>query len=290
MCKRVLTGTAEDPRVAPMTLTDGTHKGIPFEDYLSWDAVGIHDLMLVHRSPAHFKAKKETPDKPTDAMRFGTAAHSWILTPDLAPSEVVVAPKVDRRTKVGKEQWADFEAMANGKTIVNEDEADTLSKMAGAVASSQAARNILDKCPLREVSFLRTVGSKSVGLRGRADAMSEDAKIIVDLKTTNNAAPSEFRRTAANFNYHAQCAFYMDNIRALHGLDEDPTFAFVVVEKAPPFGVAVYVLDEEAVEAGRKLYRDALTAYTACLYENDWPSYPASRVAQVLELPRWAVQ
>lgn len=279
-----------------MTPNEGIHLDVPFDDYRGWDAVGVHDLMLVNRSLAHFTNSRENPIAPTDAMRFGTAAHSWILTPELAPDEVMVAPKIDRRTKAGKEAWADFQAMSASKTIVSEEEAHHLAKMANAVATSPAARNLLDQAPLREVSFLRTDPEADVVCRGRADAMAPDCSWIVDLKTTVNASPGEFARTAAKFNYHAQAAFYLDHLTALTEHDSDPpanhlpTFMFVVVEKLPPYGVGVYYLDAEAIEAGRTLYRRALNSYsTYAKGQMLTAGYNSSVIPDEISLPRWAI-
>jgi len=267
----------------------GLHDGVPFADYLAWEATSVHDLLNLRRSPQHFRFAKDNPPEPTPAMRFGTAAHSWILTPSVAPDEILVAPKVDRRTKVGKEAWAEFEARANGRTVVTEDEAHTLAKMAGAVAASPAAQVALDAAERREVScaWADPAGS-GLMMRGRPDALGDN--LIVDLKTAQDASPDAFARTAAHFGYHAQAAYYLDGLRNLGYCDEQAVFLFVVVEKTPPFGVAVYALDDEAIEAGRAQYEDAWRTYRSCRASNSWPSYPGSQKIETLSLPRWATR
>ena len=45
--------------------------------------------------------------EPTAAMQLGSLVHTLLLEPDDA-AKLVVAPKVDRRTKAGKEEWQAF--------------------------------------------------------------------------------------------------------------------------------------------------------------------------------------
>ena len=80
--------------------------------------------------------------------------------------------------------------------------------------------------------------------------MSECGSLIVDLKTTMDASPDAFARTAANFNYPLQAAYYVDGLQAagIASPDAVTSFVFLVVEKTPPYGVAVYTLPEDAIE------------------------------------------
>ena len=273
-----------------MKPTPGAHHGVPFKDYLSWDAVSVHDLMLVSRSPAHLREARLAPKEPTANMRFGTAAHAWILLePPDAAKEIIVCPKVDRRTKAGKAAYAEFEAEAGDRTVVSEEEADQLCRMKAAVHDSPAARGLLLAAPDREVSCCWDSASQPGMLcRGRPDAMSR--KLIVDLKTSFDASPKEFARSAANFKYHAQAAYYLDGLKRIGEVDDDAMFAFVVVEKLPPYGVACYVLDDDAMQAGRAFYMDALATYAECRTSNHWRSYSATDKVETLSLPRWALE
>lgn len=76
----------------------------------------------------------------------------------------------------------------------------------------------------------------------------------------------------------------MDGLAA-NGIDA-PMFPFIVVEKTPPYGVAVYTLDAEAIELGRRIYKRDLATYAWCVQMNSWPCY--SPDIQEIKLPRWA--
>lgn len=86
----------------------GIYQDISNEDYHNspeCNALSAGGIKSILKTPAHFKAA-QTGNSPTPAMIFGSAAHSYILTPQLG--EVVQAPDINRRTKAGKEEWAEF--------------------------------------------------------------------------------------------------------------------------------------------------------------------------------------
>jgi exodeoxyribonuclease VIII len=261
----------------------GLEAGVPMEVYQSWEGISAHDLMLLSRSYAHYREAKLNPKEPTPAMRFGSAAHTWILEPEIAPDQIVVAPTVDRRTKAGKEAWADFQAMSNGRTIISEEEAHHLSKMASAVASSTAAMDALGAAPWREHSCR----FKRHGVAGRCRPDAAGHGIIVDLKTTQDASPAEFRRTAATFRYHWQAAWYIDSLNPILGSNPFVCeFVFVVVERQPPYSVGVYTLDDQALDAARQGIESALEVYRV---GEESPGYASADACQELSLPRWAI-
>ncbi len=270
----------------------GAHPDIPFAEYLSWDAPSSHDLALIRRSPLHYTEAKINPPEPTPAMRFGAGCHALVLEggPGLIHSSVAVAPKVDRRTKEGKAIHSAFLAESEGKTVIKEDEYFTIRQMAKAIEDSQAGAWALNAAPNREHSCLFEIdpGQEfSVICRGRPDAYGP--KLIVDLKTCQDASAGEFGRSAARFEYHAQAAFYYDGLRSAGIVDEDATFVFLAVEKTAPFGVGVYAMTPNHLDAGRLLYQEALDTYVECQASGEWPSYVASLTIQPLSLPKWAM-
>jgi hypothetical protein len=107
--------------------------------------------------------------------------------------------------------------------------------------------------------------------------------LLVDLKTTVNADPREFGKTAYKFGYHQSAGHYQDGVLAATG--ELLPFTFVLVEKTAPYFVSVVQLDEEAVQAGRALNERAKRIYAECTKSGVWPGYPAS---EPISLPMWA--
>ena len=65
--------------------------------------------------------------KPSKAMAYGTAMHSKILEPENFNKEIFIMPKIDRRSKAGKEEYAAALKEAEGKTVIDESENDLIS-------------------------------------------------------------------------------------------------------------------------------------------------------------------
>ncbi|EUA18446.1 gp60 domain protein [Mycobacterium xenopi 3993] len=95
---------------------------------------------------------------------------------------------------------------------------------------------------------------------------------LVDLKTCQSADPREFGRTAHNFGYHLQMAWYVTVARLLE-LDPNPVFVFVLVEKTPPHLVSVVELDSDAYQLGYRRMREAIDLFRTC---RDWGSGPVT--------------
>jgi exodeoxyribonuclease VIII len=109
---------------------------------------------------------------------------------------------------------------------------------------------------------------------------------VADLKTTEDASPAAFARSVATYRYHVQAAFYLDGLRACDA--QIDAFAFVAVEKTPPYLVAVYSADEICLARGREEYRADLLTFAECLRTDCWPGYPP--FVQPLSLPAWALK
>jgi len=66
------------------------------------------------------------------------------------------------------------------------------------------------------------------------------------------------------FRYDVQAAWYLDGVNQGFAKGEQmfSTFLFIAVEKEPPYGVAVYQLDEADIQRGREKARHDLETYT----------------------------
>lgn len=251
--------------------------------YHALDAVGKSDLDKIARSPLHWKyAVREE----TSAMRIGSAVHCAVLEPERFVAEYVVAPPTtlcDKRTKAGKEQFAAFEEENAGKTVLTFDDGVLCAHIAESVQAHPRAKALLQSGQ-PEASLLWSDSEFNVRCRARADWLREDGTLI-DLKTTQDASPAAFAKSCANFRYHVQAAWYLDAYQAATG-DLPSSFIFIAVEKTPPYAVALYELDAEAVDLGRALARRDLARYANAREFGVWPGY--SEAIQPLSLPRWA--
>lgn len=245
----------------------------------SWSTLKYYD-----RSPAHYLQAVLNPPERTPAMLIGSALHCRVLEPDQFSSRYAVAPSgLDRRTKSGKEAWAAFEAESTGKDILTAEQAEQIEGMATALlAPGSVSAKLLTRCDHREQVIHWNDLHTDLHCKGVVDAFGAD--FALDIKTTDDASSQSFSRTLYNYQYHGQAAFYVDGLRQCGSPISD--FLFVVVEKAPPFGVCAYSCTEEVLGAGRLLYQRLLVKHAECLAAGEWHGY-INRV-QDIYLPTWA--
>lgn len=253
--------------------------------YHALDAVGKSDLDLIARSPMHYRSTLHcSPESP--AMRIGSAVHCAVLEPERFAREYMAAPSIDRRTKAGKEQAAEIEMQAaqEGKRVLPIDEYEMVADVAYVVRHHPRVSSMLS-AGQPEVSALWKNDEFGVRCRARFDWITPEGWLL-DLKTTQDASPSAFAKSCAAFRYHVQAAWYLDGYLAATS-DMPQGFIFIAVEKTPPYAVALYELDADAVDLGRALARRDLARYANAREFDSWPGYPEN--VQSLSLPRWAL-
>lgn len=254
-------------------------------EYHAHPAVSKSHLDQVARSPLHYWSRYVAEERvvfdPTPAMMLGTALHARVLEPELFTAEYALAPAVDRRTKAGKETWE--QAAAEGKTLLSSLEWEQVTGMAESVQAHPAARKLLARPGQVELSLFWSDVATDIECKCRPDRLTEDGWVL-DLKTTEDASPTGFAKSAANFRYHVQASWYLDGVRQ-SGIDPKG-FIFIAVEKRPPYAVAVYAADADMIAAGGREARRCLDLIAECRSTERWPGY--GDTVQTLSLPKWA--
>jgi PDDEXK-like domain of unknown function (DUF3799) len=242
-------------------------------------AVSKSWLDWIHRSPAHLKAYLDGLIPSTPRQEFGTLVHSFVLEPDSITSRYLPVPKLDRRTKSGKERYAELEAEAAARGLIMIDDETWIKAMAikDSVYRHRTAAALLGKGE-PEQSVLWTNPDTGEQCKARADFLREHS--IVDLKTTYDASPDAFAKSMVNWRYPVQAAHYLEGFSASR-------FIWIATEIEEPFGVAVYVDNPEILGLGKAQRDPDLALYAVCKFRNEWPGYPTG--VQDLKLPRWAL-
>lgn len=250
-------------------------------DYRKTPGISKSALDQFARSPAHYKHIIIDGNRPeaTPAMQIGSAFDTLLLTPELFAEQYVAAPDVRRGTKA----WDEFEAAANGRTPLKSDELARLDGMVQAVRNHPAASALLSEGDA-QVSYFWQDAASGLALKGRADFVRHDG-IIVDVKTAQDASPSGFARSVFNFRYFVQAAYYLEAQVKTGGPTTDQ-FVFVVVEKEPPFAVAVYTLDPAALSLGFQTMSRDLARLADRIARDDWSAF--GDAVQTISLPRYA--
>lgn len=248
---------------------------MPASEYHRLPRASKSGLDKIARSPAHYRCRDQK--EPSKAMRIGTALHSRVLE-GIAP---LVIPSFSGKGSVAlRDEW---KAAHEGALILSDDEAESVEAMCASIYAHPIAGPAFRRTDGRaEVSALWTCPDTGVECKSRFDWLLPSA--IVDLKTTADASADAFARSVASYRYHVQASYYLQ-AAAFCGLSVEH-FLFATVETAPPYAVAIYQLDDEALEIGRKLYLRDLRRLQQCRDSGEWPGY--STDIQTLSLPKWA--
>jgi exodeoxyribonuclease VIII len=218
--------------------------------------------------------------------------------------------EINRRTNLGKTQWANFQedCKRNGFVIVDQESIDigfeyarlTRGKIvlddqdvADAIACVQALNNHAEFATIMaqprrvEVPFeFDLFGHK---FKAKPDCIVDSMRLIVDIKTTDDASPHRWQWSAVDYGYHRQAWLYQKAVKLEVG--EWYRFVFAVVEKPKPSTrgipptVALYELDIETVMMGREDVLTLATDYETRLETNNWQQ-PYSSGIVPLRLPK----
>ena len=245
----------------------------------------IHAKSVMH----HLEA-----DPPTGkALEVGSAFHTMVLEPYLFHKEYLVCPKIDRRTKAGKAQFAQHVATARHeeKTLLMQDDFDMIKAMTHSISLTDYQSLLIDAVGSNKEYSIYIENFRIPDLdfdfrvRVRPDlytrkTLTLDGKtydgMCVDLKSCQSASPKEFRRAVYNFSWHVQAVYYQDLLRHVsreHDVPQDFPFLFLAVEKSRPFCVQLYELNDELMQQGREAYQNALRMWHHYLMTNESSTY-----------------
>jgi hypothetical protein len=257
-------------------------------DYHAHAAISKSHLDQVAKSPLHYWARYLDPNRvvpePTPAMAIGSAVHTHVLELDQWDARYVSAPDgIDRRTKAGKAEWEAFTAAATGRTVLPKADADLVMRMAHSVFSHPAAAMLLALPGKAETTHMWTDAATGLQCKCRPDWLTDDGRLLVDLKTTEDAGRG-FAKSIAQWRYHVQASWYLDGIEQATGTRPEQ-FLFLCVEKKAPYAVAVYAADAEMIAAGAQTAARDLDVLATCKAASAWPGY--SDQIEPISLPPW---
>lgn len=273
-------------------------------EYYSRNAISASGLKRLKVSPAHYRFAD--PMKETDAIRFGRAYHSYILTPgdfereyyvlndaDIYAQLIAKGYKSPRSTKDYKEWAAAETTKAGSRTVLDTETHQKIMDMAGVLMSYPYARRLLQggTAEIGYQGIIQTIAGE-IEVKMKPDYIVKDKAVVVDLKTAADSSLSGFARAAANYDYHIQAAFYKDLLSLKD--EKDYTFFFVAQETERPYAVNVFEASDQFINQGRYEYELLLSLYKYCLDNNKWPSYEIFNqnkfgVSQ-LDLPAYAIK
>ncbi len=264
---------------------DGIYENISNEDYHASEGISNTGISLVLDCPAryyHQYLSENKVTKETDALKTGQLIHTLILEPHLIDSKFTILKKGEDIRKSSKKGKANFEMYSLiGLPIIKWNDYLESKLISESVRNHPLFENSILNSKI-ENSFFST-DSDGATLRCRPDFYNDF--MLCDLKTTVSCDPTDFEKSIACYGYHRQAAINLDIASKLTGRFYD-SFLFIVVEKKPPYLCEFLLINDEAVDQGRKEYKRGLEIYKKCLSENKWPSYGDGKINQI-NLPNW---
>jgi exodeoxyribonuclease VIII len=261
----------------------GLKQGISSKEYHESAGLSRSAILDLLRSPLHYKQNLLTPKKPTPAMVVGTAIHTRLIEPHKFDNQYCYEPSIDKRTKAGKEEYAAFQLVNEGKTILDAKQKELIE----GIADSFDVANWIEENTNGKVYIEPSIWfvHRGVLCKARPDILVEgnDAIIIVDIKTAKDASKKGFERSIANYGLHIQAAHYTN---ALKSISAKPVyFYFLVIEKHKPYDYAVYALDLKFYEIANNSIEKAVSRYKTAHEKDVWTGYNKS--VQTIAPPVW---
>lgn len=251
------------------------------ELYHAAPGLSSSSLKKILRSPAHYKYGEH---KSSLAMAFGTMVHEAILEPELFQEKYAIMPKIDKRTKAGKAEYALWCTNMQSMIPIDQKQNDIINGITEQFNENKYCKR-LTKNSTNELAAFTHDPETDLLLKAKADILHH-SKIyaIADIKTCEDARSAAASKAVFNYRYDLSAAFYMDIFSEV--LDKKvSSFVWAFIEKTSPYGIKTYMLNDGVYERGCELYRRALTTYKECLDKDEWPCY-AENLDDV-SLPVW---
>lgn len=248
------------------------------------DFVGSSSLRKMLKSPKtfhhnHFVAQKE----PTAAMKFGTVAHGVILYGQKYMDNFHVMPEFMGKTLDGKlssrskeaqmlkQDW--LNSLPATAQVVSKDDMDCLTGITEALISHPKAFNLLKNGKAEQAGFWRD-SKTGIGCKFKPDFQAFDMSALVDIKTSKNCEEEAFMRSVFydEYRYDIQLAMYAEGIRQLTGKFPEHR-AWIVIEKEPPYEIAVFESDEIVATIGDWEFHRLLSKVKDCVDSGVWCGY-----------------
>jgi hypothetical protein len=237
----------------------------------------------IHAFVQHPRLNKGHIESGSSKMDIGTIVHGLVLEGD--ESRLVIVEADDWRTKVAKET-RDAARLAGLVPVLAGDMGmirEIAAAARSAIANSELASAFTPQAGKAEQTLIWQEGE--IWLRSRPDWLTNDHRLIIDLKTTaGSAEPSAWLRTMLGNGNDLQAVLGLRGIKAL-----DPSsrcsFVFWCVEQNPPYSSSFISLSPQFLELSEHKLKRAIELWSDCTMTNTWPGYP-SRICY-LEPPQW---
>lgn len=206
--------------------------------YFRLKSIDQSQLKQFLKNPADWAYHRLNDDhKPTDAMKFGTAFHAYLL----GTSDVVSLPEGESFRSKDNQKWRD-EQLEAGNIIVSYNDMQLLKRMKEGIEQTSLMPEYPDYMEIIEQGTKEQCiewKDRQTGLmlKAKPDLIPVGTDYLVDLKTAQKADAESFAKEVINYGYHIQTIFYRAAVAACkpdafdRGSKAPSTMQFWVFEK-----------------------------------------------------------
>ncbi len=266
------------------------------------DFISSSDMAGI-RTLKEFYYKKFVAEKvQKDYFDIGTAAHAYILEPELFHNEIICIsngcfPEPEKLNKDGSickkgKNGAYLKLQKEafpGKIIFEQFWYKQVIKFAKALKQFPDFDKLFDlETGLAEMSYYGQCNEKGLKIKLRPDYV-KPSNFIGDLKFCRSVDNNSLYRDFADHEYHVRAAFILDFYNEFTG-DNIEKFLFAFAEKKEPYHVRIMELSPRDLAVGREVYKERLESIKWGFDNNKWPGFEKETGAESIEtlvLPEW---
>ena len=189
------------------------------------------------------------------------------------------------------EQQESAQALVEGKELVSAADYDKVVAMREVLCNIPAYNAIVNSdTAQKELSIFGEI--LGVGVKIRIDHVDviDGVVMINDYKTTADASPEGFGKSAFSHGYLAKMALQRDLFVKVFNEKRKVVVGLLAQEKVEPYLPMRYTLTDEQLRIGRLQYLEALATYKKCKELDIWPGYSNGITEQELLVPEWALK
>ena len=206
--------------------------------YFRLKSIDQSQLKQFLKNPADWAYHRLNDDhKPTDAMKFGTAFHAYLL----GTSDVVSLPEGESFRSKDNQKWR-ADQLEAGNIIVSYNDMQLLKRMKEGIEQTSLMPEYPDYMEIIEQGTKEQCiewKDRQTGLmlKAKPDLIPAGTDYLVDLKTAQKADAESFAKEVINYGYHIQTVFYRAAVAACkpdafdRGSKTPSTMQFWVFEK-----------------------------------------------------------
>ncbi len=215
-------------------------------------------LKRILRSPLELQRYFQRQQLSSPILDFGTAVHCALLEPERFAQEYIALP-VNHVDLFHAQDMELIQQQGKIQHFITQAQMDAVHGICEQVQQQPEIADLLAQGQAEQSLFWRDSES-GIRCKIRPDLLRLP-HLIVELKTTFNAALDVFQRTVLMQQYHLSAAMYLQGVQHITG--HTPNYVFIVACREAPYQVSTFVPSAAMLQEGEKLFRLALSKLKA---------------------------